>query len=155
MNTIDLSPLYRSSVGFDRLASLIDNSIRGNQGSPGYPPYNIEMMGENRYGVTLAIAGFSEQELDIHVENGVLTVSGKKENGDEDREFLYQGIATRLFERKFNLVDYIEVTGASLDNGLLTVSLIKEIPEAMKPKKIEIKRSGSSAVSHSKVGNAA
>jgi molecular chaperone IbpA len=139
MNTIDLTPLYRNSVGFDRMASLLDSALRGNSSAGGgYPPYNIEVTGENRYSITLAVAGFAESELDLQVENGVLTVSGKKGKADESRKFLYQGIATRSFERKFNLADHIEVTGASLDNGILTVQMVKEIPEAMKPKKIAI-----------------
>ncbi len=139
MNTIDLTPLYRSSVGFDRMASLLDSALRGNNNSGGgYPPYNIEVTGDNRYSITLAVAGFADNELELQVENGVLTVSGKKGKADEGRQFLYQGIATRSFERKFNLADHVEVTGASLDNGILTVKLVKEIPEAMKPKKIQI-----------------
>jgi len=137
MNTIDLTPLYRSTVGFDRLASLLDTTLR-NQNTNGYPPYNIEVTGDNRYGVTLAVAGFARDEIDIQVENGVLAVVGRKEKSDADRNYLYQGIATRSFERKFNLADHVEVTGASLDNGLLTISLVKEIPEAMKPRKIQI-----------------
>ena len=137
MNTIDLTPLYRSSIGFDRLASLIDSTLSSNTVSPGYPPYNIEMLDENRYAITLAIAGFKLSELNINVEKGVLTVRGKKANEDEHK-YLHQGIANRTFERKFNLADYIEVTNADLDNGLLIISLVKEIPEAMKPKTIAI-----------------
>jgi molecular chaperone IbpA len=153
MNTIDLSPLYRSTVGFDRLAHLLDNSLR-NQNGTGYPPYNIEVTGENKYSVTLAVAGFAESELDIQVENGVLSVSGKKERSDDGRNYLYQGIATRSFERKFNLADHVEVVGAGLDNGLLTITLVKEIPEAMKPKKIQID-SGRSTLEHVKDSEAA
>jgi molecular chaperone IbpA len=139
MNTIDLTPLYRSSVGFDRMASLLDSALRGNNSSGGgYPPYNIEVTGENRYSVTLAVAGFAESELELQVENGVLTVSGKKDKTDDGKKYLYQGIATRSFERKFNLADHVEVVGAKLDNGILTVNMVKEIPEAMKPKKIQI-----------------
>ena len=116
MNTIDLTPLYRNSVGFDRLASLLDNALRTDTVSTGYPPYNIEVTGEERYAVTLAVAGFTDSELDISVEKGVLTVRGRKQD-DEDRKFLHQGIANRAFERKFNLADYVEVTDAALDNG--------------------------------------
>jgi molecular chaperone IbpA len=143
MNTIDLSPLYRSTIGFDRLGALLDTALRTDQSSAGYPPYNIEVTGENRYGITLAVAGFKEGELDIQVERGVLTVRGKKaDDGKEERRYLYQGIATRTFERKFSLADHVEVTGAQLNNGLLTISLVKEIPEAMKPKNIAINSTG-------------
>jgi len=138
MTTIDFTPLYRSSVGFDRLASLLDTALRSEQSSAGYPPYDIEVHDENQYSITLAVAGFDQSELDIQVENGVLTVHGKKSNGKKSRQYLYQGIANRAFERKFNLADYVEVTGADLNNGLLTISLVKEIPEAMKPKTIAI-----------------
>ena len=139
MNTIDLTPLYRNSVGFDRLANLLDTALRSDNVSTGYPPYNIEVTGDERYAVTLAVAGFSEADIDISVEKGVLTVRGRKED-DAERKFLHQGIANRAFERKFNLADFVEVTGASLENGLLTIALRKEIPEAMKPRKIEIGR---------------
>lgn len=139
MNTIDLTPLYRSSIGFDRLGALLDTALRGEQTSAGYPPYNIEVNGENRYGITLAVAGFDQNELDIQVERGVLTVRGKKVNDAKDeRKYLYQGIATRTFERKFNLADHVEVEGAQLTNGLLSISLVREVPEAMKPKTIAI-----------------
>lgn len=138
MNAIDLTPLYRSTVGFDRVANLLDSAIRTNQGSAGYPPYNIEVTGENAYGITVAVAGFTEEEIDIQVENGTLTVAGKKAKEDGGKKFLYQGIATRSFERKFNLADYVRVDGAELKNGLLTVNLTKEIPEAMKPRRISI-----------------
>lgn len=138
MNSIDLTPLYRSSVGFDRLGSLLDAALRSDQAAPGYPPYNIEVTGENRYGITIAVAGFEREELDIQVERGVLTVRGKKSEQNKERRFLHQGIATRAFERKFNLADHVDVTGAELRNGLLTINLHREIPEAMKPKSIAI-----------------
>ncbi|SFG84302.1 Hsp20 family protein [Neptunomonas qingdaonensis] len=137
MNSIDLTPLYRSSVGFDRLASLIDHALASETNTNGYPPYNIEMLDEKRYAITLAVAGFSQEEIDIQVEKGVLTVRGNKPEKNEAK-FLHRGIANRTFERKFNLADYVEVTGADLINGLLTISLVKEIPEAMKPKTIAI-----------------
>ncbi|WLD58666.1 Hsp20 family protein [Salinispirillum sp. LH 10-3-1] len=137
MATIDLTPLYRSSVGFDRLANMIDSAMRADQ-SAGYPPYNIEVTGDDEYGVTLAVAGFAEDELDIQVEGGVLTVRGKKGGDAEARKFLHQGIAFRSFERRFNLADHIKVAGASLNNGLLTVALYKEVPEEMKPRSIAI-----------------
>jgi len=139
MNTIDLTPLYRSSIGFDRLASMLDNALRGDTSTGGYPPYNIEATGENRYTITIAVAGFEESDLDIQVDRGVLTVRGKKSDDDKDRNYLYQGIAARSFERKFNLAEHVEVTDAEMRNGLLNISLVKEIPEAMKPRSIEIK----------------
>ena len=138
MNTIDLSPLYRNSIGYDRMASLLDNALRTESASPGYPPYNIEVLEENRYAISLAIAGFAESDLDITVEKGVLTVRGGKRTEDVERKYLHQGIANRAFERKFNLAEHIEVTAADLSNGLLTISLVKEVPEAMKPKTISI-----------------
>ncbi len=137
MNSIDFSPLYRNSVGFDRMASLLDNALHKESSSNGYPPYNIENLEQNRYAITLAVAGFERNELDINVDQGVLTIRGRKAE-EEQRKYLYQGIANRAFERKFNLAEHIEVTGANLANGLLTVTLVKEIPEAMKPKTITI-----------------
>ena len=138
MTTIDFSPLYRSTVGFDRLASLLD-SVHQNNHSSGYPPYNIEATDENEYAITLAVAGFEESELDLQTERGVLTVRGEKAKDEKtDRNYLYQGIATRTFERKFQLADHVEVVDADLTNGMLTISLVKEIPEAMKPKRISI-----------------
>lgn len=138
MNTIDLSPLYRSSVGFDRLGALLDSALRSDPGSS-FPPYNIEVTGEDRYAITLAVAGFQQADLDIQVEGGLLSIRGKKaESEKEERRYLHQGIATRSFERKFSLADHVQVTGADLDNGLLRVSLVKEIPETMKPKSIAI-----------------
>lgn len=138
MNRIDLTPLYRSSVGYDRFGSLLDAAFQTEKASTGYPPYNIEVVEENNYAITVAVAGFKESELDLQVENGVLTVRGQKESSDNDKNFLHQGIASRSFERKFNLADHIEVVNANLADGLLTVHLVKEIPEAMKPKSISI-----------------
>jgi len=144
MNTIDLTPLYRSTIGFDRLGALLDSALRTDQSSAGYPPYSIEVTGENRYSITLAVAGFEQNELDIQVERSLLSVRGKKaDEGKDDRKYLYQGIATRTFERKFSLADHVEVTGAQLTNGLLIVNLVKEIPETMKPKTIAINETGS------------
>lgn len=147
MNTIDLSPLYRSSVGFDRLASLLDTALRADQVSSSYPPYDIEQLEENQYAITLAVAGFAESELSIQVENGVLAVSGRKAGEKTERKYLHQGIAQRAFERKFSLADHVEVTNAKLSNGLLTISLVREIPEAMKPKSIPI-TSGRNVLEH-------
>lgn len=146
MNAIDLTPLYRSSVGFDRMARLLDSAFSVDSNASTYPPYNIESLEDNRYAITLALAGFSEDDIDIVVEKGVLTVKGKKD-GEEKRNFLHHGIANRAFERKFNLADFVQVTGAELVNGLLTISLVKEVPEEMKPKKIEIS-SGDNVLEH-------
>ncbi|WP_370279223.1 Hsp20 family protein [Pontibacterium sp.] len=151
MNAIDLSPLYRNSVGFDRLASLLNSALTNDHVSSGYPPYNIEVLDDNQYAITLAVAGFDRSELDIKVDNGVLIVKGDKKQDSEHR-YLHQGIAYRAFERKFNLADYIEVAGAQLENGLLMIRLVKEIPEAMKPKVIPIKQQVE-ALEH-KVGDA-
>ncbi len=150
MNAIDLTPLYRSSVGFDRFASLIDHALKSDSTTAGYPPYDIESLEENRYAITLAVAGFSQQELSIQTEKGVLTIRGNK-NDKADRKYLYQGIANRAFERKFNLADHVEVTGAELTDGLLTITLVKEIPEAMKPKTIAINPQGN-VLEHKVVG---
>jgi len=141
MSTIDFSSFYRNSIGFDRMVSLLEHALSSEPTSGGYPPYNIEVLDDNRYAITLAVAGFDRSDLDVSVERGVLTVRGKKaDNGD--RKYLHQGIATRAFERKFNLADHVEVTAADLTNGLLTISLLKEIPEAMKPRSITINQGG-------------
>ena len=142
MNTIDLTPLYCNSVGFDRMASLLDNALRSQKAGVGFPPYDIETTGDDRYAITLAVAGFEESELDIQVEKGVLSVRGKKADEGEEKSYLYRGIANRSFERKFNLADHIEVREASLRNGLLTINLVKEVPEAMKPRTIAIQPAG-------------
>lgn len=140
MTSIDLTPLYRNSVGFDRIASMLDNALRGDTSAGGgYPPYNIEATDENNYTITIAVAGFEEEELELLTERGVLTVRGKKGSDDTERKYLYQGIAARAFERKFNLAEHVEVTEAELRNGLLNIHLVKEVPEAMKPRSISIK----------------
>jgi molecular chaperone IbpA len=141
MRTFDLAPLYRSTVGFDRLFSLLDREVGGfDGGAPGYPPYNIERTDEDTYRVTVAVAGFTENELSIEVKENTLTIRGEKqakENG-KDGEVLYQGIAARAFERRFQLAEHVVVEGASLENGLLHVDLKREIPEAKKPRQIPI-----------------
>ena len=148
MNSVDLTPLYRSSIGFDRFASLIDSALTSETSASSYPPYNIEVLDENRYVITLAVAGFTQDELDIQVEKGVLTIRGDKST-KEERKYLYHGIANRTFERKFNLADYVEVTHADLANGLLAIGLVKEVPEAMKPKSIAINGvSSAKVISH-------
>lgn len=138
MTTYDFSPLYRSSIGFERLANLLSNATRVNQGQT-YPPYNIEVTGEDDYRITMAIAGLSDEDIEITSEQNTLTVVGKNSSRDSSREFLYQGIAERGFERRFQLADHVRVAGATIENGLLHVDLHREIPEAMKPQKIEIK----------------
>ncbi len=138
MNTIDLTPLYRNSIGFDRFGTLLDKALGSKQTAPGYPPYDIEVHDENQYTITLVVAGFDRSELDIQLDNGVLTVRGEKCNDGEQSKYIYQGITNRTFERKFNLADYVEVTKANLERGLLTINLMREIPEEMKPKSITI-----------------
>jgi molecular chaperone IbpA len=134
----DLSPLYRSTVGFDRLAQLLDDV--GSFEAPTYPPYNIERLGEDEYRVTMAVAGFGPNDINIEVKQNTLTVTGKKsEKAEQKGEFLHQGIAQRAFERRFQLADYVQVIGAEMDSGLLHVTLKREIPEAMKPRTIAIK----------------
>jgi len=148
MNRIDLTPLYRSSVGYDRFGSLLDAAFQTEKTSAGYPPYNIEVVEENNYAITIAVAGFKEAELELQVENGVLSVRGKKDSPDDAKNYLHQGIASRSFERKFNLADHIEVVDAKLADGLLSVHLVKEIPEAMKPKKISISNESPRVIPH-------
>ena len=137
MRTFDLSPLYRSTVGFDRLFNLLDSAAGGDTAQP-YPPYNIERTGDNAYRITMAVAGFGEGDLDIQAKENVLSVRGERKEEQKDGEVLYRGIAARAFERRFQLADHVEVTGASLENGLLHIDLVREIPEAMKPRKIAI-----------------
>ncbi|MGF1660207.1 MAG: Hsp20 family protein [Rubrimonas sp.] len=139
MRTVDLTPLYRSTVGFDRLASMLDSVLSHDVSAPTYPPYNIEKTGEDAYRITLAVAGFAEDELSIEARDGVLTVSGKKAPVEEQgRTWLHRGIAERAFERRFQLADHVRPTGATVENGLLHVELIREVPEALKPRRIEI-----------------
>lgn len=144
MREFDFSPLYRSAIGFDRMAGLLDNLSRTEPTQVAYPPYNIELTGEDQYRITMAVAGFAEHELNIEVKENNLTISGKKGSDDKSRTFLHQGIAARNFERRFQLADYVRVEHARLDNGLLHVELIRKIPEAMKPRTIAITQ-GSSA----------
>lgn len=147
MRSFDLSPLYRSTVGFDRLVSMLDRSGL-DAGTNAYPPYNIERTGENAYRVTIAVAGFSEADLSIEAKENVLTVKGEKRDETDARptEMLYQGIAARAFERVFNLADYVEVKAARLEKGLLHIELVREVPEAMKPRTISITSGGKPAL---------
>jgi molecular chaperone IbpA len=154
MRHYDLSPLYRSTVGFDRLFSLLDQATSADS-APTYPPYNIERTAENAYRISIAVAGFGESDLSIESKEHALTVRGEKQANDngEKREVLHQGIAARAFERRFQLADYVQVTGASLENGLLHIDLVREIPEAKKPRQIAI-GSGSAKVIEAKVETA-
>ena len=138
MRTVDFTPLYRSIVGFDRLADMMDSATKIE--SQGYPPYNIQHVEDNEYLIELAVAGFGDEDLVVEVQEAVLTVSGKiGEKADaDDRRFLHRGIATRAFERRFHLADHVRVTGASHENGMLHVNLAREVPEALKPRRIEI-----------------
>lgn len=135
MRSIDFSPLYRSAIGFDRLANLIESAA--SNGNAGYPPYNIEQLGDNDYRISMAVAGFTQEELELSFQENLLTVKGNKQ-ADTGRNYLYQGIAERGFERRFQLADYVRVKGADLKNGLLHIELVREVPEAMRPRKIEI-----------------
>jgi molecular chaperone IbpA len=140
MRTFDFAPLYRSTVGFDRMFSMFDQ-LSGVEGSvPSYPPYNIERASENAYRISVAVAGFTDADLSIETKENRLTIRGEKQANGEERtaDVLYQGIAARAFERGFELADYVKVKGASLENGLLHVDLVREIPEAMKPRSIPI-----------------
>jgi molecular chaperone IbpA len=136
MRTYDLSPLFRSSIGFDRVSRLLEASQAADPVT--YPPYNIEKLGENAYRITMAVAGFGEGDVDITVENNTLTVKGKAQPEPEGAQYLHRGIAGRAFERRFQLADHVEVETARLVNGLLHIELARRIPEALKPRKIEI-----------------
>jgi molecular chaperone IbpA len=149
MRQLDLSPLYRSTIGFDRLLNLVDQAS-GFEAVPSYPPYNIERTAEDTYRITVAVAGFSEKDLSIETKENSVVIRGSKEARAESeanqRDVLYQGIAARAFERRFQLADHVYVKGATLENGLLHVDLIRELPEAQKPRQIPIGRSGPKAV---------
>lgn len=136
MRQFDFAPLYRSTVGFDRLAQLMDSV--GGLDADGYPPYNIERLGDNEYRITMAVAGFDKDEFNIEVKEQSLVVAGQKKPDAEDRTFLHRGIAARSFERRFQLADFVEVKGADLKNGLLHIDLVRNLPERMKPRSIAI-----------------
>ena len=142
MRTIDFSPLYRSVVGFDRLASLLESATT--EAATGYPPYNIERTDENAYRIEIAVAGFRPEELNVEVKENLLTVQGRKAANDDQRRYLHRGLAERNFERRFQLADYVVVTEAKLADGLLSISLKRELPEALKPRRIEINGNGKS-----------
>ncbi len=146
MRTYDLTPLYRTAIGFDRLAKMLNDGQRS-ESETSYPPYNIELVDENAYKIVMAVAGFQLSELDIETEHQTLRVTGRKAKKELETTFLHRGIATRDFEHKFQLADHVKVTGANLENGLLTVALVREIPEALKPRKIAIGTQAQSNVS--------
>ncbi len=143
MRTYDFAPLWRSTIGFDRLFDLLDETQRGSEDN--YPPYNIERLGEDRYQISLALAGFSPDEMSVTAEQNVLTVEGRKADKDQ-REYLYQGISARPFKRQFSLADHVQVRTATFENGLLRIELVREIPEAMKPRRIAIGGTGAPKV---------
>ncbi len=138
MRTFDLTPLFRSTVGFDRMSRTLDQALRLDESALSYPPYNIERVSESDYRITMAVAGFGADDLEISTHEGTLTIKGRTTQTGDDRTYLYRGIAGRAFERKFQLADYIEVAGARLENGLLHVDLHREVPEALKPRTIAI-----------------
>ena len=138
MRTFDLSPLFHASVGFDNLARVFDAATRLDEAHVSYPPYNISKAGEDAYRMTFAVAGFSENDLDVHVENNTLSVRGKVAAEGDSATYLHRGIAGRAFERKFELANHIQVSGARIENGLLHIDLKREVPEALKPRKIAI-----------------
>lgn len=133
----DFSPLYRTAIGFDRLAQMFDNAQRADA-QPSYPPYNIELVSEDKYRISMAVAGFSRAEIEIETENDSLKITGRKQKEDTQGNFLHRGIAARDFEQRFQLANHIKVTGAQMENGLLNIDLVREVPEALKPRKIDI-----------------
>jgi molecular chaperone IbpA len=137
MRPYDFAPLYRTAIGFDRLAQLFDD-VQRTEAQTSYPPYNIELVSEDRYSITMAVAGFSRPEIDIEVEGDALKIAGRKQKDEVKRTYLHRGIAARDFEHRFQLADHVKVVNAKLDNGLLNIELVREIPEAMKPRKILI-----------------
>lgn len=137
MRSFDLSPLYRSTVGFDRLAAALDNALAADQGA-GYPPYNIEKTGENAWRITVAAAGFAEDELSVESRDGQIVIAGRKAEAEGERAYLHRGIAARAFEKRFQLADHVRAVAAKTENGLLHVDLVREVPEALRPRRIEI-----------------
>ncbi|MEL6915193.1 MAG: Hsp20 family protein [Pseudomonadota bacterium] len=141
MRTLDFAPLYRATVGFDQMADLMDRVLTNDAGAQSYPPYNIEKTADDAYRISIAVAGFTADELDVEVKEHALHVSAKKDDDTAERKFLHRGIATRAFSRRFHLADHVKVTGAAHENGMLHIDLVREVPEALKPRKIEIGRS--------------
>lgn len=140
MRNVDMAPLYRATVGFDRIADLMDRVLAADVAQPTYPPYNIEKTAENAYRISIAVAGFAADELAVEVKDGALIVAAKKVAEETGRTYLHRGIATRAFERRFALADHVRVTGAAHGDGMLHIDLVREIPEALKPRRIEISR---------------
>ena len=138
MRNFDLAPLYRATVGFDQIADMMDRVLSSDMGQPTYPPYNIEKTADDAYRMSIAVAGFADSDLSVEVKDGALIVSARKAEDDSERTFLHRGIATRAFERKFQLADHVKVTGASHADGMLHIDLVREMPEALKPRRIEI-----------------
>lgn len=138
MTTFDFSPLYRSAIGFDHLTNLLDNVTASERSQSAYPPYNIELLESDKYRISMAVAGFEEDEINVEIEDKVLTISASKHAPEVERNYLHQGIAERDFRRQFRLEDHVQVVSANLNNGLLHVELLREIPEVMKPRKIAI-----------------
>ena len=140
MRNFDLSPLYRATVGFDRVADMMDRVLTQDLPQPSYPPYNIEKTSENGYRISIAVAGFTGDELSVEVKENALIVAARKARDEEERTYLHRGIATRAFERRFHLADHLKVTGAAHADGMLHIDLVREVPEALKPRRIEIAR---------------
>jgi molecular chaperone IbpA len=146
MRTYDLSPLYRATVGFDRMANLLDRVLTQDAAPSTYPPYNIEKTDENAYRISIAVAGFTDAELSVEQREAELVIAARKEKDETQRTYLHRGIATRAFEKRFQLADHVRVTGAAHENGMLHVDLVREVPEALKPRRIEISQSGAKAI---------
>ena len=138
MRTLDFAPLYRATVGFDQMADLMDRVLTNDAGTQSYPPYNIEKTADDAYRISIAVAGFTGDELEVEVKENALFVSAKKAEDTEGRKFLHRGIATRAFSRRFHLADHVRVSGAAHENGMLHIDLVREVPEALKPRRIEI-----------------
>jgi molecular chaperone IbpA len=151
MRSYDFAPLYRSTVGFDRIASLMDRVLTADVAQPTYPPYNIEKTAEDAYRISIAVAGFTPDELSVEVRDGSLFVTARKAADETDRSYLHRGIATRAFERRFALADHVRVAGAVHEHGMLHVDLVRETPEALKPRRIEIARTAATPVLEGKV----
>lgn len=145
MRNFDLAPLYRSTVGFDQLANMMDRVLSNDVAQPTYPPYNIEKLEQDAYRITIAVAGFTDEDLNIEVKEHALIVTAKKAEEDK-RSYLHRGIATRAFERRFHLADHVKVTGATHADGLLHIDLVREVPEALKPRQIQITKAGGQTV---------
>ena len=154
MTTFDFSPLFRSTVGYDRLMNLLENAGQWSEPGTSYPPYNIARTGEDHYRITVAVAGFSEDELSVEARDNALLVEGHRKEADGGQSFLYRGIAGRSFKRQFQLADHVKVAGAQLQNGLLVIELVREVPEAMKPRRIEIKTGAPAAIDVAKTSSA-